>query len=348
VEWTMATGALPTSGLGAVAPITTNGSSFLGVARNLGVLNSNLGDDRTMVRSVDGITWEGVASPIELVDEGASPIAAGTQYLLESSYADKNDCQNGGSPKCSVQISADGLTWDSEPSATMGDEILGGWMWRVESADSVLLSNPPPLFGVFWPFESIVMEFDDRLVALGIHHGTDHTLGAFESTEPGSWTQVDPPLPFADVMTREYLEAGLGSMWSCEFAARDGQGMALIARQDKYELWNTNDGIMWRRLPDPPTQPEAAGRGRCIKAVDDGWVIGPGGHPGGIDDFFDTPHVMGTPGSLIFSEDGAEWRSLEHAPSVSGFTGRLETAGNNIYIINQDTGDILVGVINPE
>jgi hypothetical protein len=42
------------------------------------------------------------------------------------------------------------------------------------------------------------------------------------------------------------------------------------------------------------------------------------------------------------------WNAVETAASVAGSAGQLETAGNNIYIINQDPGDILVDIINPE
>jgi hypothetical protein len=344
VEWTMATGALPTWNQPRVAPIVTNGSSFLGVL-DTGDDNA-LGDVGTMVRSVDGVSWDEVASPIELADLSFhSPIAAGTHYLMDSSNFDRTRCGIGDEKSCSVQISADGLTWVSEPSAIIGDNFLTGWIWRVESKDSVLLSSPPGFPDFDLP--SVVMEFDDRLIVLGTDHARSHTLGAFESRGQGTWTRIDPPLPFADVITPDYLEAGVQSMWRCEFAARDGQGMALIERQGVYELWNTNDGITWRRLPDPPTQPEATGRGRCIKALDDGWVIGPGGLPGGTNDF-DTPHVTATPRSLLFSEDGQAWSKIEPATSVAGFAGYLETAGNTIYIMNLDTGEILVGTISPE
>jgi hypothetical protein len=343
VEWTMATGALPTWNLSSVVPIVTNGSSFLGVL-DTGEDNA-LGDVGTMVRSVDGVSWDEVASPIELIDLGShSPIAAGTHYLLGWSSSDFFRCQRGDETSCSVPISADGLTWDSEPSATLG-QFLNGWIWRVESLDSVLLSSPPG-FPDFDP-PSVVMEFDDRLVVLGTEHNEGHTLGAFESSEPGTWTRIDPPLPFADVMTPAYTEAGLQSMWRCEFAARDGQGMALIAGQHGYELWNTNDGITWLQLPAPPTLGDVDGRGRCIKALDDGWVIGPGGSPGGRTDL-DTPHVTATPDSLHFSEDGLAWSKLDPTTSFTGFAGFLETAGNTIYIMNLETGEILVGTINPQ
>jgi hypothetical protein len=42
------------------------------------------------------------------------------------------------------------------------------------------------------------------------------------------------------------------------------------------------------------------------------------------------------------------WNTIETAGRVAGSAGQLETAGNNIYIINQDPGDILVDIINPE
>lgn len=335
VEWARATGPSPMWIQYGISPIVSNGSSFLGVRGD--------DEDATLVRSITGVDWVEVASPT--VFSGFpmdAPIAAGLHYVMSSAQRDLERCSNSVDIPCDVLVSSDGLTWESEPS-TMGYGWVNEWVWRVETPAAVVLGNPPNMQQVD-AFGTVIMEFPERLVIIGVEHGRDHVVGAFESTEQGIWTRIDPPTRFVEVMTTEYNEAGWQSMWRCEFAARDGQAMALIAGEDGYELWNTTDGINWNQLPDPPTGIEPEGRGRCIKAVDNGWIIGPGGDPGD-EIILDTPPVTTTPDALIFSEDGNEWTTVTVEPGTDTFTGQLETAGNSIFIMNIDTGETLVGTI---
>jgi hypothetical protein len=335
VDWELATGTAPDWLQYGVAPVVSNGSSFLGVHGKDG--------DAKLVRSVDGVRWVEVTSPIPDLDYAMEvPIVAGSHYFM-AAQRDGGQCSTGDEPACEVHVSSDGLQWESQPS-TLEDSFLTQWVWRVKNPDAVLLGQPPYLQHLD-AFGTVIMEFDDRLVAIGVEHYLGHVVGAFESTELGTWTRIDPPPRFVEIMTEEYNDAGWQSMWRCEFAARDGQAMALIAADNKYELWNTTDGVNWKQLPDPPTGIEAEGRGRCIKAVDSGWIIGPGGGPG-VEIGVATSPVRTAPGSLIYSEDGTSWSNVDFDASIANFTGLLETADNTIFLMDLDTGKTLVGTIN--
>ena len=122
--------------------------------------------------------------------------------------------------------------------------------------------------------------------------------------------------------------------------------MALLTDTDGENLWTTSDGITWNRLPKPQLVEGAPATSRCIQAVDDGWIIAPGGalipNPGSNDGI---ELINADPGSILFSSNGITWSPVSFPEEFTDFSGRLEVAGNTLFIIT-DTGQrpaVLVG-----
>jgi hypothetical protein len=340
VSWVRATGAIPAYRGYGTSPVVTNGSSYLGVAGSYGDRGWS---GEALVRSDDGIEWEEVGSAPRTDFDLHSPIAAGTFYLLGDEDA-RNTCSNART-NCTVLISSDGLAWDSQPWSSQGS-VPHDWVWRVQDESTIRRSSPEDL-ELLDAFESVVMEFPDRLIQFGINH-IGHGSEYRQSTDIGTWTQIEQAPPFASTLTADYLSAGWQSMWRCEFTAHKGQGMALIGTDQGLELWTTNDGVAWDRLPNPPVQTVGSQRGYCIHSTDQGWILAPGGRLGGTAGQLDGEPVTAKPQSINFSSNGTTWSEVEFSADVAEFEGLIEVAGNTIYIFDPETADVLVGTIQAD
>jgi hypothetical protein len=219
-------------------------------------------------------------------------------------------------------------------------------VWRVQDESTIRRSSPEDL-ELLDAFESVVMEFPDRLIQFGINH-IGHGSEYRQSTDIGTWTQIEQAPPFASTLTADYLSAGWQSMWRCEFTAHKGQGMALIGTDQGLELWTTNDGVAWDRLPNPPVQTVGSQRGYCIHSTDQGWILAPGGRLGGTAGQLDGEPVTAKPQSINFSSNGTTWSEVEFSADVAEFEGLIEVAGNTIYIFDPETADVLVGTIQAD
>jgi hypothetical protein len=344
MDWVEASGTLPSTGAFGLSPVVSNGSSFLGTV-------SETTGRPTLVRSVDGVSWSEVDNPVPNFD--TYPVAVGEHFIL----GDEASCD----AFCFQWVSEDGVSWE-----TMRSDLDGGfWVWDTRwqgaSLETVLTTDPERSNGMD-AFTVVVMEFDDHLIQYAKefpnYPSTDPdanpsqtrtSFKALETFDGVTWEPLDPMPPFAPDLTKAYMDARWQWLWKCEFAVNNSQGMALLTDADGENLWTTSDGITWNRLPKPQLVEGAPTTSRCIQAVDGGWIIAPGGaslisNPGSSDP---SELVSTDPGSILFSSDGITWSPVSFPEEFADFSGRLEAAGNTLFIIT-DTSErqrpaVLVG-----
>jgi hypothetical protein len=261
-------------------------------------------------------------------------LAAGDEYLMDA-QAFPNDCEE----RCPVWRSSDGLDWSLAESAataasgTATKVLFGDFVWRVDSAETVLRTDAPNLdWGT--GLSQVVIEFRDRLVLFGFD--PSGRFRALESTDGTTWTPIESAPPFALTHTSSQPPYRFDA-FSCGYAASDSWGAVLLPDGSGHGLWTSTDGVSWTetRLDLTPldlSDEFSAISSYCIRAFEGGWVI--------------VPNYPATPDAVLFSRDGLEWAPLELPEEHGDFRGVPVVAGDTIFIVEDaTTPHILVGTL---
>ena len=285
--------------------VATNGSSYL-VQR--GDPNQPL-KGPTWWRSEDAVTWEAVRLPETY-----------RQNFINGTIGVQRHFVLGDKRTPGVWVSEDGIAWSKETSSMeSAATTLFSQVFRFDTLDGVLAVNPPDLDPMD-AFNSALIEFDGRYLQLGTN--STRTFTASISTDGETWLDVTADVPFASILTREYLEDRWQHMWSCEVAANNGHAAVLLEAETGPAVWETQDGLDWTTVPAEFDIPEAWNT-VCIHALDEGWLIAPR-----------SPSLIDT---LLYSPDLRTWHQIDTPQNPTDLPRMVPTvAGNKVFLLAPD------------